>query len=453
MNFAVKTSVVLAAVAHAAIAQGHFLWVDYAKTTDGTPEARFYFSEAVSPGSAELLDRIEPTKAWVRQSNQKDLSLELTATTDAEEETGALTSPLPSATSLAVEAECQYGVFTKGEKPALLKYYAKHLRADSPASLSSTAQGKHLALDIVPRLVGEKVACDVRWKGKPLGQLTVFAIDAEGDEQRLTTNDEGRVTLDKSANGQYAVRVMYVDSKDSGELDGTRYEQALHVATLTLCRGGDNETAAPASDRTATQLLSDARAARAVWNDFPGFRASLTLKEDGKVSKGTITVSADGEVELKGIDADGFVQQQLDSLVMHRMPTSTVEDEGANFEPDSVTHVLGRSVRLEEERMGSVYRIQDNVIREVNRKMGDQRFTITVLDVKRNHENLYLPHVYTVDFWSVKDGALRTSITYHNEWVRLNDLDLPSHAFIVSSDGKGRRVISMDFSDHELLKN
>ncbi len=204
---------------------------------------------------------------------------------------------------------------------------------------------------------------------------------------------------------------------------------------------------------SATDLLNDARGSRAVWDGFTGLRAKMTLEVDDRAATGTLTVDEDGTATLKGFGdlAGKFVQQQIDSMIMHRMPGSTVEDAGANYDPETGTHVLGRKVRLAEERMGSVYRIKDGVITEVNRVMGPMRFTISVMNIKRNDEGKYLPNVFTVSFWDKKSGNVLSTHTYLQTWQRVGSFDLPEELIIVSAEKETRRVVKMRFSDYELL--
>ena len=50
------------------------------------------------------------------------------------------------------------------------------------------------------------------------------------------------------------------------------------------------------ADAAATKLLADARAARAVWKDFPGFTADLEVNVNGNVVKGRMSVNPEGQV-------------------------------------------------------------------------------------------------------------------------------------------------------------
>jgi hypothetical protein len=100
--------------------------------------------------------------------------------------------------------------------------------------------------------------------------------------------------------------------------------------------------------------------------------------------------------------------------------------------------------------MGSHYRIQVDVIREVNRKMDGGRFTITVLEVRRNAEGKYLPGVYSVNFWNA-DGSLRSSTTTCEAWVRVATFDLPLTHDSVTAGKDVHKNVRMEFSQHRLL--
>lgn len=434
----------------AASAQAHFLWVDVVEVAGGGREARVYFSETASPGEAYLLDRIAPTQAWLGCGGGQATPIELSSWTDDEE--GALVAPLDTAAPPRLEAVCRYGVFDRGERSVLLTYYAKYLACCAADSRCEAGANERLVLDIRPTSDGGATGFAVRFADQPLPGAKVFVTDPSGETEEVTADSQGRVMVNGAGEGTYALRTMFVKPDSAGELDGKPYDAEMHVATLTFHKPRSGLSEDDLSKLSAIDLLSQARAARAVWHDFSGFRCAVTVRVDDQEQQGKLTVTSSGGVELDGIDemADGFVQQQLESLVMHRMPVSAFEDEEASYEPQTDPHVLGRLVRLADPRMGSTYRIRDDVIAEVNRNAGPLRFTISVLDVARNEEGHYMPHVYTVSFWQREGGALDSNHTYYHEWTRVGPYDLPSRMTIVSSGKDFRRVVRVDFSEHEL---
>jgi hypothetical protein len=210
--------------------------------------------------------------------------------------------------------------------------------------------------------------------------------------------------------------------------------------------------AAPA---TAEEMMLRAHAARATWEKFPGFRAKVQLNRNGQVFSGEVLVGSDGAVSLQlpqAVDL-AWAQRKLDSLVAHRLPTGETS-YNVQFADDELHHPLGRLIRFNEDRLHSVYRIRGDVITEVHRQMGETRFTISVVEVTRNAEGKYLPRTYTVSFWDGSSGALRSTTTVHNAWVRVGGFDLPRRVMsIETADGGRREVYQIVFSGHELLPN
>ena len=121
----------------------------------------------------------------------------------------------------------------------------------------------------------------------------------------------------------------------------------LSLTAVTALCGADKE-AKPAGDPAAEKLLADARAARAVWKDFPGFTADLEVNVDGKVAKGRVTVSSQrrGDAETAGRRA-----RALGACGRWRRWSATAWTTAAPrrpcvFEDDNADHPLGRAVRV-----------------------------------------------------------------------------------------------------------
>ena len=104
----------------------------------------------------------------------------------------------------------------------------------------------------------------------------------------------------------------------------------LSLAAVTARCGADKE-AKPAADAAAEKLLADARAARAVWKDFPGFTADVEVNVEGKVARGRVVVGPKGDVTLKLPDDEHerWARRALASVVGHRL------DDGGARRPAS----------------------------------------------------------------------------------------------------------------------
>jgi hypothetical protein len=197
-------------------------------------------------------------------------------------------------------------------------------------------------------------------------------------------------------------------------------------------------------------LLSSARDARAVWSDFPGFSADLSVRYNEETVQGKVTITSEGDVVLKMPKFSGadWLKTYLESVVQHRIPGDP-ESEIVRYVDDGGESALGKKIALSDGELDSVYRIGDNAVREVNRKAGPARFTISVLDVERNAEGKYLPRFYTMTFWNGQGKVTSTSVT-HDSWVRVGRFDLPLRTLQVTTADDRRDVKLLEFSNHEL---
>ena len=203
---------------------------------------------------------------------------------------------------------------------------------------------------------------------------------------------------------------------------------------------------------TALQLLKQAQNNRALWNDFPGMETHLTLKLGDDVVEGLLSVTAEGEVtvDLPDIPQKEEIEGRLQSLIMHRLPSSQDEPD-VIFADDVTTHPYGRLIAFQNDRFGSSYRIQDDIIREVHRSMGPMKFTITVVDVYRNSEQKVLPHTYIVDFWDTESSRHTSSTLSHYRWEKFGSYDVPSSVVTVTISENGTRMVEeILFHDYRL---
>src|SRR5262245_36730826 len=95
----------------------------------------------------------------------------------------------------------------------------------------------------------------------------------------------------------------------------------LAAAGSSAIAGDKNDGCQTRADAAATKLLAEARAARAVWKQFPGFSADVEVNLDGKVAKGTVGVSSDGQVRLEVSDPEAlaWATAMIKSTVRHHL--------------------------------------------------------------------------------------------------------------------------------------
>jgi hypothetical protein len=430
--------------------RAHFVWVAVMPNASGQQQAYVFFGESAAEDDEALLDKIAQTKVSARGiSGATPLKL----AKEASKGTGAWVGQLPEGGAGALSATCNYGVLDKRGQVFLLQYYAKYLDAAHPG-FKAFVRDESLPLDVVPgAAAGEKRPLTVVFKGQPVAGSEVVVLDPSGKEEKLTTNDKGEVEISASAKGLYSIRAKYEVEK-AGSENGKEYKKVVHYCTLALRAGeGKDTVAAAAKSDEAAELMRRAREARASWQKFPGFDADLKLFTGGHEQTGKIKVSAGGEVELSGFQLkdDKPVLQVLRSLVGHRMGSGG-EDSDVSFAEEPTGHPFGRLIKFNSDTaMGSHYRIKDDVIREVNRKSESGRFTISVLEIRRNEEGKYLPGVYTVSFWN-KDGSLRSTTTTNETWKRVGKFDLPLTHDSVAASANEIKNLRMEFSNYQLAE-
>lgn len=442
------------AAGHANVAMAHFLWVDV-PTAGSASEAVFWFSEQPEPGEADLLDRIAGTKAWQRLAGGKTSALAPKKASNGSE----LAAPLEPAKSYAIGARCDYGVFSRGKEPVLLHYYAKHLAADAPAHLAGIARDEQLPLDVVPTVGPGGVELRVIWNGQPATGVEITTAGADGEPRMLTTDAAGRAALGPIA-GKLALRVRKLEAGRSGQLDGKPYHSVLHYTTLTMALPMENRSANDSQRPSANELLKRARQSRSTWENFPGFHARLSVNTAGYQGTGRLTIDSAGDVKLSefppGLD-EKQVKGYFESLAQHRLADPAAEDE-VEYAADQKPHPLGPLITfVGDEKLQSSYRIRDNVVTQVNRVMGDTRFTIDVLDVYRDPRGRYVPELFTVSFWDKNSGALTRSETHVNHWTAVGAFELPTSIIVArfapGKNGPGEsKVLEMTLDQFELLK-
>jgi hypothetical protein len=345
-------------------------------------------------------------------------------------------------------------VFAHGPAPTLLNYYAKALGSDWTTSAAKTRAEK-LKLDIVPALDGKNLAVQVLFDGQPVADAEVLFVDPAGEHHEVKADAQGKVSI-AAKPGAWAVRSSKVENGKGGERDGKKFDHTSHYATLTLDVPGTTLTAekTPSAGDSALDLLVRARDGRAMWQDFPGFTTDLTVLSGAETLQGKATIDADGVVTLempKGKLTD-WVEEQLNSMVQHRMPDGEVSQGDVTYAEEASAHPLGRKIDLGDPSLQSAYRIKDDAIMEVNRSAGPtMRFTISVLEIERNPENKYLPRSFTMNFFDAKSGDLRTSLAYFNSWQRVGAFDLPKQIIEIDAHKGGASAKQIDFSNCKLL--
>lgn len=455
------SAIVLAAVAALPV-HGHFIWL-VPNADKGT--VQMIFSDTLAPDENGDIDKIKQTQVYSSDGAGKVSAAKFT------KGEAAMVLTLPEGKEARVlAAACKYGVIKRGEgEPFLLNYFAKTFVGAGGKDVAKQFAAADEKLDLAIAFGDKPGSMRVLWQGKPLARAKVVVKIGRNTAEEMTDEDGAFPTAKlKDAEGLVGIRVNHV-VKEAGEYDGKKYAEKRYWSTLVfdanyfkLKQGGERQSRVNAvldraelkEDADATKLLADARAARANWDDFPGFSANVELNVEGNVVKGKVEVDAKGKVSLEGVDdekAAAWIKRQMASIVGHRMADGGSLKTPCTFLANDQDHPLGRAIQVLNDEFHSSYRIRDRQVIVVNRTMKDARFTITVLENKLTAEKTFLPAHYVVNTWELKSNALKSSQTFFHDWTRVGKFDLPGTSMIVSatSDGKleARKLV---LSGHKL---
>ena len=208
-------------------------------------------------------------------------------------------------------------------------------------------------------------------------------------------------------------------------------------------------------DPKARELLRRAFEKTSRWPDgFGGFEADLSINVNGEVNRGKVIVKSSKEVEVSFPDEDlkKWAQGQISMIATHRGPRNFDESDGKYslaFAGEE-NHPQGPRIRIGDS-MGSTYRIKDNRITQINRKMPYVAFTINVEDSALTQNDKYLTTRYTVYYFSPKDGSLSNVESFSDTHIRVGNADLPATRRIISYE-KGEMITrAIDFTNHTPL--
>lgn len=200
---------------------------------------------------------------------------------------------------------------------------------------------------------------------------------------------------------------------------------AMLLGWVILLSVGDESKKQP-EQAEATKMLADARLARAVMSNFPGFTADLVLTIKSQQIKGVVQVDSKGKVVIGQIEGPNasWAKRILASAVSHRLQNPEAMKTPCAFADEDAQHPLGRLVNVLNDELHSSYRIRDNQIMVVNRVQDGSKFSITVQENIKNEEGKFLPVAYAVHHWA-KDGSLEKTEAHTQGWTRQNSFDLP----------------------------
>jgi len=222
----------------------------------------------------------------------------------------------------------------------------------------------------------------------------------------------------------------------------------------TAASAEEKSVASVATAATAEELMAVAHHGRGEWTQFPGFEANIVATSDGSQVAGKLIVTRDGKISVETTDGNtpDWLQRTLNSVIGHRL-TSHDAITGVAFADDQIHHPHGRLLKSTTEGDPTLWRVQGDVLTEVQRFSENSRFTISVGDVWRNAEGKHLPQNYQVTTWELPSNQIKSVRQIHNEWTRVEGIDLPTlHLAVTSHSGKPTTSQQIRLTGHKLLR-
>lgn len=429
-----------------AAAKAHFLFIRITPPAEGGRAAEVFFSEQATAGDPRFIQKIAHAELWRQASPGEFEKLDVRAASDR------LHAHLPSAGSVAVTGFCEYGVLARPNEPPFLLHYFPKAIAGKPEELNRLKRRPEAALEIMATVGDDSIDLIALAEGRALPKAVFHITDSDLTEEEVTADADGQARWSPGKHGRWSIFVKHV-LPTSGEKDGSRYEEIRQFATLSLIW----PLVHGEPDAAAVDCFEDAIAARAQWHDFPGFTAKITGSIAGRSFSGNVKISADGTVALTTDDdaTREWLDEQLGSIAMHRA-ASNRQTSGQRprlwfGDDENDDHPLGRLLVFEGGSFASSYRVKDRQITVVNRAMGRQNMTITVLGNERTSEDTFLPRSYTVHYWDDATGRLTRSEAVEDRWTRIGKFDLPQSHTVTAASDAGQNVRSFTLSEHVLL--
>ncbi len=433
-------------------AHAHFLFVRILSPAEGGRAAEVYFSELAQAGDTRYIEKVAAgTRLWLQQAGGDFTPLTVHKAPDR------LRAWVPASGSIAVTGQCDYGVLVRPKQTAfLLRHFPKAI-AGNPDELNQLKPHGKLPLEIAATIQGDEVRFVALRDGKPAPKAEFITVDTSLNNVTLTADASGQVSWKPPAHGVYSVYTRDT-RKESGDYRDQKYGEIRDFATVAFTW----PLARKDADSAAVALFEDAIAARAQWRDFPGFSAHIRGNLDGRLFTGSVSVDAKGAVTFADDDASheetvaGWVQGQLDSIVLHRLARPSSAERSApvlRFAEAKDDNPLGKLLVFDGGRFASSYRVRDRQIMVVNRNMGKENMTITILENDKNAEGHFLPRSYVVQYWDAKTGRLQRTETVQSSWHRAGKWDLPVRHVVTTATDAGLSVREFTLTKHELKRN
>ncbi|MFP5269799.1 DUF3386 domain-containing protein [Coleofasciculus sp.] len=195
---------------------------------------------------------------------------------------------------------------------------------------------------------------------------------------------------------------------------------------------------------------------RYTWdNNFPGYTADVTFKQDDQVVTGKVRVNSDMKAEVFDVEdeqAKQAIHSQLWETAIHRVRRSFEDTHGKNTFSFGDTDETGAvELLMGGKAEGDRYKIRDNEVTHVHRHIHGVVVTINTFSSHNTGEG-YLSHSYDSVYHDPKTGEQKGGKSvFEDNYEKVGDYFILTQRIIrTETDGK-ESVEEFNFSNVKLL--
>jgi len=225
----------------------------------------------------------------------------------------------------------------------------------------------------------------------------------------------------------------------------TRYLNFLYILTLlSISALGQTPAGDNKADPEAWKLLGETVKTRYYFTKaFTGFETDVVVNDNGKIAKGVLRYDVDkgADLQIKGLDEkETWPLEMAINIIGHRRRPDFDKGDGRNpiTFADEDRSPAGRRLALND-AMKSFYRIRSGRVTEVDRTVGDEHFTISIIEELPAGNGMYLPRYFTVTYFDAKSGAIRRTQSFSDEYTKIGEVWFPAARRVIWAEN-GRTI-------------
>ncbi|MEM0979615.1 MAG: DUF3386 domain-containing protein [Cyanobacteria bacterium P01_H01_bin.58] len=207
---------------------------------------------------------------------------------------------------------------------------------------------------------------------------------------------------------------------------------------------------------TAQDLFRAAYENRYTWDSsFPGYGATVTLKDRGVTHRGQVRINPDLTFEVLNIEnetAQRMVKSQLWEITIHRARQSFTATHGDNTFKFGKTDETGAvEILVGGAAMGNRYKVRNNTVCFVHRQIRDVVVNIHTFDTLMTDEG-YLSTGYRSVYLDPETGVRKgAETTFEDTFAKVDGYYLLVRRSIQTEENGDLQVTELQFSNLKLL--